>query len=187
MNAHLIIARPKISMSMLIYSVLCCGLLSTSLWASDMPVSAEIVDVPAERMDWGEPIGNVRVKFADGHSEFWTRKGRCMHVRRSKSGLVGWSRFSTRNSHGEPVNDVLRVMVTTSTWKDIKVDLLIEEWDFSDSDTTVIIKMRGRHGPATVQKYSLETGKLIASAEASVPYADTPDWAKPFSDDPPPK
>jgi len=161
------------------------GACSATGIASDIPVSAEIVDVPSERRDWGEPIGNVRVKFADGHSEFWTRLGRCIHVRRSESGHVGWSRYTGRNSYGEPVNNILRVMVSSERWIDFQAGPFIEDWGFAEHDSTIIVKSRGRHGPSMIHRFSLETGKLLDSTKGSDPYKDTPDWAKPFADDRP--
>lgn len=158
----------------------------TSLaFGSDMPVSAEIVDVPSERRDSGEPIGNIRVTFADGHSEFWTRLGRCLHVRRASSGLVGWTRFTSRNSYGGPVNSVLRVMVTSSQWKDFQAGPFIEDWMFADNDTSVIVRSRARHGPSSIHKFSLKTGDLIDHTKGSERYADTPEWARPLADDQP--
>jgi hypothetical protein len=150
-----------------------------------MPTGAEIVDVPSERRDWGEPIGNIRARFADGHTEMWTRLGRCMHVRRATSGLVGWTRYTARNSYGEPVNSVLRVMLTTDRWKDFAAGPFIENWDFADGDTTVIVKSRGRHGPSNIRRFSLKTGELLDATSGSDSYADTPGWAKPFADDRP--
>ncbi len=154
---------------------------------ADMPTSAEIVDVPSERRDYGAPIGNVRVKFADGHSEFWTRLGRCIHVRCSESGLVGWTRYTSRNRDGGPANGVLRVMVSPNQWKDFEARPYIEDWGFADHDKTVIVKSRGRHGPCHIYKFSLTTGQLIDHARGSEYYANTPDWAKPFADDQPRK
>jgi hypothetical protein len=118
------------------------------------------------------------VKFADGHSEFWTRLGRCIHVRRSDTGLVGWSRYTSRNSYGEPVNSVLRVMVSTSEWRDFQAGPFIEDWLFVDHDAAVIIRSRGRHGPSHIHKFSLKTGRLIDHAKGSERYEDTPEWAK---------
>lgn len=165
--------------------ILWSSLLLAQGLAGEMPVSAEIVDVPSERRDSGHSIGNIRVRFSDGRSENWTRLGRCLHVRRSSTGLVGWSRFRGRNSYGEPVNSVLRVMVTTTKWKDFKVGSFIEDWNFADRDSTVIVKSRGRHGPSQIHKFSLKTGKLIAQAKGSERYVDTPEWAKPLADDQP--
>src|SRR5205814_8499445 len=42
------------------------------------PKSVTIVDVPSERRDYGTNIGNIKVRFSDGHSEVWTSLGRCM-------------------------------------------------------------------------------------------------------------
>lgn len=135
-----------------------------------------------QRRDWGQPVGNIKVKFADGHSEFWTRLGRCLHVRCSPSGLVGWSRYTFRNSYGEPVNDTLRVMASTERWIDFRAGPFIEDWLFADQDATVIVRSRGRHGPSTIQRFSLKTGDLLDATKGSALYSETPDWAKPLAD-----
>src|SRR5438045_3605095 len=61
----------------------------------------------------------------------------------------------------------------------------IEEWAFADSDSAVIIKSRGRHGPAHYIKYDLRTGQVIDSVGLSTPYDRMPTWAQPFADDRP--
>ena len=162
-----------------------CFAVIRSLQAAERPISAEIVDVASERKDWGEPIGNIRVKYAGGRSELWTRLGRCMHVRCSESGIVGWTRYTSRNLYGDPVNSILRIMVATDRWLDFQAGPFIEDWLFSERDTTVIVRSRGRHGPSTIQRFSLTTGKLIDSTKGSDHYADTPDWAKPLADNQP--
>jgi len=158
--------------------------------ASPMPISAEIVDVPEERRDSGYHIGNIQVKFEDGRTEMWTKLGRCLIVRRAASGLVGWTHYTSRNSYGEPVNSVLRVMCTSQDWKDFQADPnfpFIEDWGFANEVTDVIVKSRGRHGPSLIQRFSLTTGELIDSTKGSDFYANTPEWAKPFTDDKPDK
>jgi len=149
------------------------------------PTSVTIVDVPSERRDYGTHIGNVKVRFSDGHSEVWTSLGRCMDAQVSATGLVGWTRYTTRNYYGEPVNSILRVRFRDGTLKDFQHGPFIEEWAFTDNDTTVVIKSRGRHGPATYIKYSLSTQKVIDAVGRSTPYNDMPKWAQPFADDRP--
>ncbi len=149
--------------------------------AAERPVAAEMVDVPAERRDYGMPIGNVRVTFADGHTEMWTRLGRCMELRRSASGLVGWSRYTTRNAHGEPVNNVLRVMVTNSRWQDFQTELpFIRDWDFAEEDESVVVVSGGRHGAGIMQCFSLKTGKLTGTVNEATKKEKMPEWARKF-------
>lgn len=149
--------------------------------AAERPVAAEMVDVPAERRDWGLPIGNVRVRFAGGHAEMWTRLGRCMELRRSASGRVGWSRFTRRNSYGEPVNNVLRVMITNSRWLDFQTALpFIWDWDFAEEDESVVVVSGGRHGAGFMQRFSLKTGKLTGTVKESAAKAEMPEWGRKF-------
>lgn len=148
--------------------------------AAEKPVAAEIVDVPAERRDYGTPIGNVRVRFADGHAEMWTRQGRCMELRRSASGRVGWSRYTRRNSHGEPVNNVLRVMVTNSRWQDFQAGPFIRDWDFAEDDESVVVISGGRHGAGIMQCFSLKTGKPTGGVKESAAKEELPEWARKF-------
>ncbi len=171
--------------TLLLAVIIMVSCLSLAVQGSDMPVAAKIIDVPSERRDWGEPIGNIHVTFADGHAERWTRQGRCMHVRHADSGLVGWTRYSNRNSYGEPVNNIVRVMLSPDHWRDFQAGPFIEDWSFADHDTTIAIKSRGRHGPAVYHQYSLSTGKLIAAAKDITPFAQLPAWAQHIADDRP--
>ena len=164
------------------------SLLTTSDFAgapTAKPKSVTIIDVPSERRDYGTNIGNIKVRFSDGHSEVWTSLGMCMYAHISPTGLVGWTRYTGRNSYGEPVNSILRVRFRDGSVKDFQHGPFIEQWAFADSDSAVIIKSRGRHGPAHYIKYSLRTGKLIDSVGLSTPYDRMPTWAQPFADDRP--
>jgi len=149
------------------------------------PKSVTIIDVPRERRDYGTNIGNIKVRFSDGHSEVWTSFGRCMYAHVSPTGLVGWTRYTERNDYGEPVNNILRVRFPDRSVKDFRHGPFIEDWAFADSDSAVIIKSRGRHGPAHYIKYSLRTGQVIDSVGLSTPYDRMPTWAQPFADDRP--
>jgi hypothetical protein len=152
------------------------------------PKSVAIIDVPRERRDYGTNIGNIKVRFSDGHSEVWTSLGRCMYAHASPNGLVGWTRYTERNDHQEPVNDTLRVRFLDGRIKDFQAysnGPFIEEWAFADNDSAVVIKSRGRHGPAYYIKHSLRTGNIIESVEVSTPYERLPKWAQPYADDRP--
>src|ERR1700751_5734060 len=84
------------------------------------PTSVTIIDVPSERRDYGTEIGNITVRYSDGHSETWTSLGRCMYAHVSPTGLVGWTRYTARNHYGEPVNDTLRVRFLSGRIKDFQ-------------------------------------------------------------------
>jgi len=146
------------------------------------PTSVTIIDVPSERRDYGTNIGNIKVRYSDGHSETWTSLGRCMYAHVSPTGLVGWTRYTARNHYGEPVNDILRVRFLSGRIKDFQHGPFIEEWAFVDSDSAVVIKSRGRHGPAHYVKYSLRTGAVLGAVGLSTPYEQMPSWAQPFAD-----
>ena len=152
------------------------------------PQSVTIVDVPRERRDYGTNIGNIKVRFSNGRSEVWTSRGRCMHAHVSPNGLVGWTRYTARNYHQEPLNDTLRVRFLDGSIKDFQAypnGPFIEEWGFADADSAVVIKSRGRRGPAYYIKHSLRTGRVIESVEVSTPHDRLPKWAKPYADDRP--
>jgi hypothetical protein len=88
--------------------------------ATPKPESVSIIDVPSERRDHGSSIGNIKVRFSDGHSEVWTSLGRCMYAHVSSTGLVGWTRYTSRNHYGRPVNSILRVRFLSGRIKDFE-------------------------------------------------------------------
>lgn len=164
-------------------------LLAQIVLAADKPkpVKAEIVPVPAETKDWWTPVGNVRVTFTDGHSEMWTKQGQALLPKVSSEGAVGWTKIKERSDKGEPVNSVLRVMLSETEIKDMEAGPFIEAWDFVDDGAAVVVKSRARHGPATFTKFDLATAKSTSSVTSATPYAQLPEWAKPFADDVPEK
>lgn len=164
-------------------------LLAQIVLAADKPkpVKAEIVPVPVETKDWWTPVGNVKVTFTDGHSEMWTKQGQALFPKVSSEGAVGWTKIKERSDKGEPVNSVLRVMLSETEIKDMEVGPFIEAWDFVDDGAAVVVKSRARHGPATFTKFDLATAKSTSSVTSATPYAQLPEWAKPFADDVPEK
>ena len=152
---------------------------------SPVPRSASVVPVLSEQRDYGIPIGNIKVQFSDGHSELWTKDGRSLLPHVSRSGVVGWSRFVSRNVYGEPFNNLLRIHPPDRPSREFQVGRFIEDWGFSDDGVSVSIKCRGRHGPSYLYQYEIGTGKLLDSITRSVPYDGLPEWAKPFADDKP--
>ena len=161
------------------------AVLSSLLIASvALPKSASIIDVPSERRDSGISIGNVKVLFTGGHTEMWTKLGRAEIPKVAKSGLVGWITFTERNDLGWAVTNTLRVCwPPDGNHKDFTTEAFpfIENWDFADNETTVIIKSRGSHGPAEFLKYRLADGKVLGEAYGG-PGHELPAWAKPYKD-----
>ena len=152
------------------------------------PKSVSIVDVPRERRDYGSNIGNIKVRFTDGHSETWTSLGRCMDAHGSRRGLVGWTRYTERNDYQEPVNNTLRIRFLNGKIRDFKAFFngpFIEDWGFADGDSAVVIASRARHGHAYYLKYDIATGKLIGTVEVPPSYDELPKWAQPYADDKP--
>ncbi len=147
-----------------------------------LPKSATIVD--SKEAFGSLPIGNVKVTFTDGHTEMWTKLGKALLPKLAKSGLIGWARYESKNDRGWPVPDTLRICwPADGHHKDFKIIEFpfIEEWDFADSDSAVIIKSRCAHGPAHFYKYDLATEKLLGEAKGTYDSV-LPDWAKPFAD-----
>src|ERR1700761_6912671 len=99
-----------------------------------LPKDAVIVDAIGSVNGEGEPIGNVKVVFTDGHSEMWTKRGECMFPRVSRTGQVGWMRVSTRDEHNIPDYSTIRVCWPDGHYKDYGFDAgapYLEDWNFS--------------------------------------------------------
>lgn len=128
-------------------------------------------------------MGNVRVRFRDGHAETWTSLGRCLLPNVSRTGLVGWSWFSVRNDYGEPVNSTVRIRFLSGRVKDFHAHMrpFIEDWVFADNDRALVICSMGRHGASFYIKYSLATGEVLASVDTDIPDRELPAWALPVS------
>ena len=149
------------------------------------PTFATIVNVHSGR---SEDIGNVKVRFSDGHSEIWTSRGRCMIPHVSPAGCVGWTYYTGFNDYQQPVNSTLRLRFPNGRIKDFSSlyhGPFIEEWGFVDRDLAVVIKSRSSHGPPYFIKYDIANGRVLGTVEVSTTYDDLPDWAKPYSDDRP--
>ncbi|HSJ04881.1 MAG: hypothetical protein ACAI34_10725 [Verrucomicrobium sp.] len=162
-------------------------LFAQATFAADkpQPLKAEIVPVAEETKDWWTPIGNVKVTFTDGHSEMWTKQGQALLPKVSVKGAVGWTKIKERSDKGEPVNSVLRVLLSETEIKDLEAGPFIEAWDFANEGATVVVKSRARHGPANFRKFDLQTAKELGNATTATPYKELPEWAKPYADDVP--
>jgi hypothetical protein len=144
------------------------------LGAIPMPKDATIIDSRDTAAD--HLVGNVKVIFADGHSEKWTKLGNCMQPRVSEKGMVGWARISTVDDHGEPMFCAIRVCWPDGHYKTVGFDdgaPYFEDWDFAAEGRAVAIKTRWPHGPDHYVEYDLETGRILAKALGP----DAPTWA----------
>ena len=144
------------------------------------PQMATIVQADSTETYGGDEIGNVKIKFTDGHTEMWTRKGHCRLPKISDSGLVGWLYFTDRNDRGWPVFSTLRVVWPDEHHRDFdSLDYpFIEDWVFTEKDTCVVIRSRRAHGPADYLHFRLADGKLLDKVHGPEG-ATLPDWTNP--------
>lgn len=149
------------------------------------PKSATIVDVPAKYVGGWLIPGNVKVLFADGHSELWTKQGNCMKPLVSTNGIVGWVHFTKEDERGYFMNDTLQLRLPDGSTKDFapnKHGPFIEQWGFAEDNTAVVIQSRGGHGPALFIKYEIASGRVTGHQDGFVPDEQMPKWAKPYAD-----
>ena len=134
------------------------GLAFSVLYAAGGKVqSAKIVAQDGQ----GNFFGDVQVTYADGSTELLTHRGKelTVHVARTRSSWMG-----PRHSRGPKV--VIRL--PDGKTKEFLPDPApnIEDWGFADNDTAVVIKPRGRHGPAFCIKCAIATGKVTGKTGA---------------------
>jgi hypothetical protein len=175
-----------VALSFSVLLLLASGLAAMSREPDPRPKTASIVDVPRERRDHGSHIGNVRVRFTDGHVETWTSLGRCLIPHVSRKHLVGWTRFEDRNSYGDVMNSRVRIRFLDGRIKDfVAGHPFIDDWGFCDGDQAIVIQSMSRHGPSYYDKYDVMTGEKIGVVDRSTVYEELPDWAQPFAADRP--
>ena len=150
--------------------------------------SAEIVDVPAKYADWQYKIGNLQVRFTDGHVEVLTKDAHCLQPIISPTGALGWIHFSHMGGRdGDALLDEeLRIRLPDGKFTGFEPEpngdtLFIEKWGFTDGGASVVMKTRSWHGPAAIHKIDIKTGKI--TGRASTAGDDLPKWAKAYSDD----
>jgi tetratricopeptide (TPR) repeat protein len=124
-------------------------------------------------------FGDVQVTYADGSTELLTHRGKCSTAHLASTGAVGWVQ-------GTPDGGKVVIRLPDGKTKEFLPDPapFIVDWGFADSDTAVVIKTGGRHGPAFCIKYAIATGKVTGKTGA-MGYEKMPKWAQPFSDDKP--
>ena len=144
------------------------------------PISVHVLAVRSQSDAEWRPVGNISVAFSDGHREVWTTTGHCLLPMTSHSGLVGWTHALGQHSRGGWMKSQLRIARDGHLIAHFDVSrAFIDEWDFTDKDTCVVIRCVNAHGPSWIQKYRIATGELVAEGSGS---HDVPDWAKPYAD-----
>lgn len=118
--------------------------------------------------------------MANGHREMWTRQGKCVLARVSKSGLVGW----TRGKWFHPTQGLANNTVVIAREDKVLARItafypFINLWDFADGDSCVIVLSRGPHGPGHFQKFRIKDGKSLGASYESEG-DNRPDWATRF-------
>lgn len=152
------------------------GLTFSALYAAGGKVqSAKIVEKGGVEAFFGD----VQVTYADGSTELLTHAGKCSLAHVSRTGAVGWVQ-------GNPEGGKVVLRLPDGKPKEFLPERApnVEDWGFADNDTAVVIKTRGRHGPAFCTKYAIATGKVTGNA-GPMGYEKMPKWAQPFSDDKP--
>ena len=148
-------------------------------------VSAEIISVPAQQGDYDIPVGNVQITDSAGKKQMLTKDGHCLIIAHTKNGIVVWTSYKDTKGEKEKVNGIFHLRSADGTIKDIERGPFIEELGFDKKEKFLIVKTRGRHGPAHFAKYDVQTGKLLETIDEYIEYAKQPKWAQPYSDDKP--
>ncbi len=160
----------------------------TGAEAVKTPTTATIIGARSIANWEGNPVGNVQVAYRDGSKDQWTLKGNASNPKVSANGTVGWV-LSPLADDGKkldlyqklPTFPQLRLVRAGKVLATLDAERpFIEEWGFSKDGAFVIIKSRGLHGPALVQRFKV----LDGSAQGRSPAFgdDLPDWARPFQD-----
>lgn len=153
-----------------------------------VPVKAAIVG-ERDAANWeGEKIGNVEVVYKDGTKDRWTLKGNASNPRVSKEGVVGWVLSPLAKGgkeldlyKGLPTFPELRLVKAGKILATIEAERpYIEMWGFSKDGKYVVVKSRGPHGQAYVQRFTVAKGKLSGRVEAFG--EDLPEWAKGYGE-----
>ena len=148
------------------------------------PISAEVVDVPAAQANLGIKAGQIKVTYADGHSEVVGKGAECMKPHVSSKGSIGWTQCSGFDRKGYAQNEKLVIHLIGDSTKEFKPLTglpYIEDWAFVEGDAAIVIKSRGGHGPAAFVRYDLKTGRRTAEKRQSSDEEVAPAWAQPLS------
>lgn len=154
------------------------------------PKSAGIVAGPGSHTGLSEKTGNVKIVFTDGTTTVLTKDGSCLEPKVSATGAVAWIHFKGLGGRDNdlPMNEMLQARLPDGKTGEYKPEsngdaLFIEKWNFADGGASVVMKTRSYHGPASITKFDLKSGKITGRESANKSPAELPAWARPYSDD----
>lgn len=170
----------------LIQSVLLAALGLTASLAAEPSAQVQLVN-QRNLPGWeGDTVGNVALE-SQGKSVPLTTTATAQKPSISKNGIVGWVDCSEGGkpgvlhiAHGVPIGSRLILrhpdgsLLTIPFWSPI-----IEKWAFEADGTHLVMKSRGLHGPAVIERFTLSgqrTGRCNAYDEKP------PEWAMPYLD-----
>lgn len=134
----------------------------------------------------GDPVGNV-VLQSHGKSAPLTTTATAQQPKISKMGIVGWVDCSEEGkpgvlhiTHGVPIGSRLTLRHPDGSLLTIPSESpIIEKWGFESDGTHLVMKSRGLHGPAVIERFSI-SGKQEGTCKA---YGEkAPEWAVPYLD-----
>jgi len=134
----------------------------------------------------GHPVGKVAITTPEGKHLQLTKSATAQQPKASRTGLVGWVDCSKEGepavlnvARGVPIGSRMIVrkpdasLLTITSGKPI-----IEEWGFDSDGIHIVLKSRALHGPAVIERFSIQNG---SKAGACLAYVSTaPTWAKPY-------
>lgn len=137
------------------------------------PLSAILVDpTSAQPVDKKTYNGSVKVEYSDGHSEILGKDGKCADPHVSHQGDIGWTHYSHLGNRDAAMNERLVIRISNGQIKEFKPNPnggpFIEEWNFVDNDSAVVIKSQGHHGPASFVRYDLASGQVTGHQDGYV-------------------
>lgn len=149
-------------------------------------VSVQVVKCMVPNCNAAEQHGNVVVMYADGHQEVLTRDGNAIDAKLAAGRTIGWT--SGKHEDGGDrygqyfANDTLLIYRIDRVVTALKAECgFIEDWRFGTGDT-VVVKSRGRHGPAIVQVFELTSshcsGRIVANAITDL----SPEWTRGYGE-----
>ena len=183
---------PALRIRLLLPILAALGMATAAEADARRPVSAKIIPTKEQAVGpHGSVSGNVQVTFSDNTKEIWTKKSHCQFPLVSRDGsLVGWShgeilKVQSSSLGGQFLgSNKLRVMRGEKVAADFTVATPIRHWRFSPDLKFVYIVDQGLHGPTTLSRGEIATGKIVESHNS---FAEKlPAWARSIAnyDDP---
>jgi hypothetical protein len=132
----------------------------------------------------GAPVGNLVLK-SHGKKERLTTTATAQQPKVSKAGIIGWVDCSEEGNlgvlhvaQGVPIGSRLILRHPDGFLLTLPATCpIIEEWNFDTEGSHVIMKSRGLHGPAVIERFTLsgmQDGTCNAYGEKA------PKWALPY-------